>query len=311
MGGSGTTAGSGGSSTTGAGAGATTTSNTTATSGAGGGPPPVTCPAAGDALSPGVHELNIVHELTDRSYDVQVPASYDNQSPIPLVFDIHGLGGSKQQQGSASGFAELAEQEGFAVVRPQGSGILASWNGGDSCCGYALDNDVDDVGLMIEIAKDVQEMLCIDPRRIYATGHSNGAALTHRLACEAADTFAAVAPVSFPINFNPFTKCAPYRAVGVMHSHGDSDGLVPMGGNFMAQPTPSSFAYWASVGDCVGDPTVTFEQGNSRCETYSSCDDGVSVSLCTVSGGHQLYSNNDNVDIAAVSWEFLKAHVRP
>lgn len=275
----------------------------------GSGDVPVTCPQ--DALASGLHELTIDFGGTDRAYDVQIPASYDNTVALPLLFDLHGYGGSKSQQGSSSGFAELAESVGFIVVRPQGTGVLASWNAGDGCCGNAQNNDLDDVGLMRAIADAVQQAACVDPGRIYATGLSNGGAMSHRLACEAADVFAAVAPVSYPLDFDPFDQCQPARPIPVMHAHGTSDLIVPYNGSFTAPSTPESFAYWASVNGCTADPILTFEQGSSRCETYDSCADGVSVTLCTVSGGHVLYNNSDDVPIAEMAWDFLSSYTLP
>ena len=52
----------------------------------------------------------------------------------------------------------------------------------------------------IELGKiqvdDIASRLCIDRQRVFAAGMSNGGYMSHRLACEASDTFAAVAPVA-------------------------------------------------------------------------------------------------------------------
>lgn len=299
-GGSRATAGSGGSdaATSSSGGGTTTT---------GGGGAPVTCSPAG--LVPGETELTISFDGNERTYDVQVPASYDNSAPVPLVLDLHGFTSSKEQQEAISGWNALAEAEGFVVVRPDG--WVSSWNAGGFCCGTAQNLDLDDVGLMRAIVAEIQRQLCIDPKRIYATGLSNGGAMSHRLACEAADLFAAVAPVSYPLDFSPFSGCQPSRPIAVMHSHGVFDTVVPYNGSLTAPATPDSFAYWAEVNGCTGDPVETYEQDGSTCETYESCDAGVEVRLCTIDGGHVLYSNLDSVPVAGLAWDFFEQHSLP
>jgi len=310
-GGSGTTS-SGGAPGTG-GSGATTTGSGATTSsggvGGGGGSVMVTCPS--DPLDTGETQHTIMHDGNEREYEVQVPASYDNTVPVPLVLDMHGYTSNKDDQQNISGWAELAETEGFVVVRPNGFGILRSWNAGDYCCGQAQSQGLDDVGLMKAIVAEVSAQLCIDPKRIYATGLSNGGAMSHRLACEAADVFAATAPVSYPLGFNPFTKCQPSRPISVMHSHGSNDLIVPYGGGIAAPSTPDSFAYWGSADGCTGEPGETYSKGNSHCDTYQTCDQGVEVRLCTLSGGHILYGNDDDVPIAELAWDFFTQHPLP
>lgn len=302
----------GGAATTGAGGDtATTTSGgtggaTVSTTGGGGGAP-ATCAPAG--LSAGETELTITFDGYERTFDVQVPASYDNSAPVPLVFDLHGFSNTKEQQEAISRWNDLAEAEGFVVVRPQG--YFTSWNAGGYCCGTAKTLDLDDVGLMRAIAAEVSSQLCIDEKRIYASGLSNGGAMSHRLACEAADLFAAVAPVSYPLDYAPFSDCQPSRPIAVMHSHGIFDSLVPYYGNLTAASSPSSFAYWAEANGCTGDPVETYEQDGSTCETYQSCDGGVEVRLCTIDGGHFLYDNLDSVPVAGLAWSFFQQHPMP
>lgn len=265
----------------------------------------------GATAVPGERTYNIDFDGNTREYDVQIPISYDGATALPLVFDLHGYTSNKDQQKAVSGFADLAEDEGFVVVRPNGFGGLRSWNAGDFCCGQAQNQGLDDVGLILAIIDEVAATTCIDPQRIYATGISNGGALSHRLACEAADVFAAVAPVAYPIDRDPFDQCAPSRPIAVMHSHGRADIIVPYDGSLTQPSTPESFAYWAATNGCMGDPTITYQNDDSSCATYQTCDGGVATSLCTIDGGHLLYVNNDDVPVAELSWQFLSQYVLP
>src|SRR5262249_19170475 len=118
-----------------------------------------------------------------RRFRLFVPASA-RKGPAPLVLNIHGLVETAQLQEYYSGMDAKAAERGMMVVYPQGVGN--SWNAGN-CCGRAVDEQVDDVRFLRELVRELESELCIDRTRIYATGMSNGAILSYRLACEASD----------------------------------------------------------------------------------------------------------------------------
>jgi polyhydroxybutyrate depolymerase len=158
----------------------------------------------------------------------------------------------------------------------------------------------------------------VDPRRIYVTGLSNGGAMTQRLACEAADLFAAAAPMAFPVPYTDFSsECQPSESIPVLSSMGLTDILVSYAG---AAP---SFAGWRDKNGCAsaGPPAeLTETYGGSDCVIDTSCaEPGVEVGLCSVTGssfdppfdpfnGHILYINDDAFDITQRSWDFMKVH---
>jgi polyhydroxybutyrate depolymerase len=239
----------------------------------------------------------------NRSYDIHIPSSYDGLTSVPLVLDFHGLGSNKEQQAFISGFIEKSDEEGFIVVHPQG--FQNSWNSEFICCGSALSENIDDKGFAIAIVNEISGALNIDRSRVYGTGLSDGGAFSHFLACEAADLFAAVAPVSFPLAATPFSECMPSRPIPVIHFHGLNDLIVPYSGFGPIPPTPDSFEYWGEVNGCTSQPETTFSLGDSMCESFIDCDDGVEVTLCSIAGGHILYFNSDGVNIADLAWDFL------
>jgi polyhydroxybutyrate depolymerase len=167
-------------------------------------------------------------------------------------------------------------------------GIDASWNGG-ACCGNAQANNLDDVGFARAVLADVSSRVCVDATRVYATGLSNGASLYHRLACEAADVFAAIAPVAGVIAIPPET-CKPSRPVSVIECHGTADplALYDGGGNDNLPSVPATFEGWAERDACTdATPAQTYNKGMVTCDTYSQCATGAQVTLCTVTdGGH-------------------------
>lgn len=265
----------------------------------------------GGSLEPGDHELSIRFEGSNRTFLVHVPASVDGSQAVPLVFDFHGFTSSAEAQRSVSGFLARSDSDGFVLTHPQGR--FNSWNGGDLCCGTALRRGLNDVGFAVAIIDELKTLLPIDESRVYATGLSNGGALTHFIGCEAATVFAALAPVSMPLAVEPFTDCQPARAIPIIHFHGFNDTTVPYNGGGLVgfPPAQDSFAYWAQVNGCSGSPQITFTQGGSFCETFSNCTGGVETTLCSIVGEHVLYDNDDTVDIPSLALDLFGRHTLP
>ncbi len=211
-----------------------------------------------------------------RSFRVHVPASYDPATPTPVVLNFHGLSSNGIQQEFFSGMVAKSDAAGFIVVHPEGIGN--SWNAGVGCCGDALSMNIDDVGFTGAMLDELQAELCVDTRRVYSTGMSNGGYMSHRLGCELADRIAAIGPVA---GVNGVASCAPGRPVPVMHFHGTADSVVSYG--YVA----AAMSGWVGRNGCDTKSEVTFANGDSTCETWSGCDGGVEVVLCTVDqGGH-------------------------
>lgn len=229
-----------------------------------------------------------------RTFLLHVPAGYLGDQPLPLLIDYHGLGGSAAQQSQSSGFAAVANQEGFLAVWPDGLG--GAWDMG-ACC---TNGDVDDVAFARELVADVSSVACVDAQRVYAAGFSNGGGMSYTLACQAADLFAAVAPSAFDLLVDPEQECRPVRPISVLSLRGTNDSVVPYpggpgsGGRVSFAGAEATLERWASINGCTGTAT---EDGSLQ--LYTACDQGVEVGLYTVDGGG--HSNGP----AAEAWRFL------
>jgi polyhydroxybutyrate depolymerase len=271
---------------------------------------PSGCGGAG--LEAGDHTMTIDWDDRTRTYHVHVPPSYDGSAAVPLVLNFHGYTSNAGQQIVLSGMNEKADAEGFIAVHAEGWGGAQSWNGG-LCCGAASSEELDDVGLVRAVLDDVAALACIDRARVYARGLSNGGFLSHRLGCQAGDVIAAIAPVAGVIGI-PDEECTPPRAVPVMHFHGTSDTLVPYdGGGFSGFPSVAdTMAGWVERNGCTIGPDETYAMGDSRCETWTGCSGGVSVTLCTVEGGGHWWpggpGSTTDIDATEAMWEFLSAY---
>jgi polyhydroxybutyrate depolymerase len=257
---------------------------------------------SGRSLTSGTHEFTIRHGGRRRTYLVHVPPGAQS-TPLPVVLAFHGGGGN------AAGFqryAELdrvADREKFLVVYPNGTGVwrdrLLTWNAGDGCCGYAATNQINDVGFVSTVIGDLQRRISIDQKRIYATGHSNGGILAHRLAAERSGIFAAVVAVAGALDLETFV---PTRAVPVMQIHSVTDrralyagGLGPPfpGTNVRVQhqPVEEGLNRWIAANGCstrADTADVKSDMGQTATLlVWRGCRDGAEVAHWKLSGsGH-------------------------
>jgi polyhydroxybutyrate depolymerase len=242
-----------------------------------------------------------------RQYLVHVPSKYDGTAAVPLVLDFHGFTSNATQQRGISGMVAISDREGFLLVHPDG--VNNAWNAGMCCPGAAPD----DLEFVRAVVAAVSSQANVDASRVYATGLSNGGAMSQRLACDAADLFAASAPMAFPVPFKPLSQCHPVRPMPVLTFMGLVDVLVAYDGLVF----PSAAAtqdFWHDVNGCDGaTPDAVVVRGASRCETFTSCRDGVESGLCSITAatfggspfdGHILYVNDDFV-LSEVAWAFL------
>ncbi len=237
----------------------------------------------------------LVHDGLTRTFRVYVPSSYDAAAPTPVVFLFHGGFGSGAQIEAHAKIVEVAGEKGFIAVSPDGvlsPGGIRTWNGG-GCCGYAASAGIDDVGFMRALVDRLEANACVDRRRVYATGISNGAILTYRLACDLADRIRAIGPVA---GTDMTTACAPARPVPVMHIHGSDDVNVPFDGGFGCglagvpfTSVPETMARAVGRNACVGAPFVYLAEGDGTCTRQGYCPLGADVDLCIIAGGGHVW----------------------
>jgi polyhydroxybutyrate depolymerase len=191
------------------------------------------------SLGAGDHDRSLTVDGLTRTYIAHVPPRVSHGRPLPLVLAFHGGGGNASGFKAYAGLDALADREGFVVVYPDGSGRLGrrllTWNAG-GCCGYAASQNVNDVAFTLAVVRDVARNVSIDPARVYATGHSNGAMMAYRLAAEASERIAAIAPVAGAMQVASFL---PAREVPVLHVHSVDDPRALYGGG-LGPPFPGT-----------------------------------------------------------------------
>jgi len=245
--------------------------------------------AAGD------YRFSFVHDGVTREYLVHVPKSYHGER-TPMLVALHGGGGDDGFQADDSKYRLISKSEdaGFIAVFPNGysrfpSGILATWNAGN-CCGAAQKGNIDDVGFIREVIHRVERQAAIDPRRVFATGMSNGAMMSWRLACQAPE-IRAIAPVEGTDNS---LSCKPSHPVAVIEFHSVDDPNVPFNGGGGVGPShadfvsvPATQAKWTLLDRADPKARRVLTVAGAHCDVHRAQAGGAPVELCvTDTGGH-------------------------
>jgi polyhydroxybutyrate depolymerase len=276
-------------------------------------PPPGPCQAGVSGSSD--RTVTVMHGGLVRTANVHLPSGWNGRSPRPVVLNFHGRNSTPSQQNLLSGMNTPSDREGFIAVHPQG--VANTWNAG-LCCGEAQSRRIDDVGFVSALLDSLKTSFCVDDKRVYATGLSNGGFLSHRLGCELSGRIAAIAPVA---GTNLTTPCTPARAVPVLHFHGTADAIVSYGGFGGIASVDDTMAGWARRNGCATSRTPLSTRGDVTCEQWPGCRMGARVHLCRVQGGgHQwpggftipgLGANTMAVDASAEAWAFFEQHALP
>jgi polyhydroxybutyrate depolymerase len=228
-----------------------------------------------------------------RAYILDVPARVKPHEPAPLLLDFHGFGHSAAGVWRVSAFRELGAREGFITAYPNGERVRFEHEGreydGPGWDVRTIDSNAD-LAFVRALLDHLEKTYCIDRARIFATGFSNGAFLSHVLGCTIADRFAAIAPVS---GGAIRVGCRPSRAVPVLIQHGTQDELIGVAAARAARDS------WIEVNGCR-------ERASGTCERWDQCRDGAVVEYCEEEFAHR-WPPQATLRI----WEFFRAHPLP
>ena len=212
----------------------------------------------------GAVEHSVTVDGMRRRYLVFPPKGFDK--PLPVVLALHGGGSNARQMERYTRFNDLAAKEGFLVVYPEA--VDGNWNDGRGIAGVrAQQENIDDVKFVRTIVDRISKVHRIDRSRIYSTGISNGAFMSHRLATEASDLITAIAPVVGGMAPSMAKQFHPTYPVSILIIQGDADPLVPIRGGMVGfprgrkrgqvVPTEETIALYVRRNGNQGDPTVT------------------------------------------------------
>lgn len=261
-----------------------------------------------------------------RHYFERLPQGGTDTSPA-LLISLHGLSGGIESQRVFSHSSQLADENDYVLAIPKGDSLfgapftgLSYWNATAACCDFDRvtapeEVAVDDVAFITQIIDDQIAKNNIDPKRVYLLGHSNGAFMSHRLACEASEKVTAIVAIA-GVQRRDVDQCKPQNKVSVLQIHGTNDntiaylgdtinrdGLAQVYGLLTYPSARATVNRWSAINGCesssVGDEFLftytdglaAVQQGGgyidrmAKLETFSGCQDGTSVQFVTIDGG--------------------------
>jgi len=283
-----------------------------------------------DALGPGDCTRFVAAGGAVRTYLLHVPPGHDAARAAPLVLVFHGSAGSAALAAALTGMSAKADEAGFIAAYPNGTGAAAlrSFNAGGRS-GIAAAAAADDVEFTAAMLDDIASVVNVDPKRVFATGMSNGAMMCHRLGAELSQRIAAIAPVAGTL---AVASIAPARPVPVMQFHGTADTFVPWNGPNERTPrfvtfksVPETIAMWVKADGCPEEPVVRVEPDKAGDgtkvvrATYGPGKDGAEVVLFTIEGGGHTWPGGEtlfrflgkttrNISANDLMWEFFRKH---
>ena len=256
-----------------------------------------------------------------------MPPSYDPARPVPLVISIHGFAQWPAHLRSISRWNDLADQHGFIVAYPAGTGFPRRWRASDGASASANP----DVTFITDLLDHLAGRYNIDPDRVYVNGFSNGGGMTTLLACRLAGRIAAAGSVAGAY-VHPLAACQPERAVPLIAFHGTADPIVPYAGgavrSFHLPAVPDWIGGWAALSGCDPAPAPLPTAGAAggggvrggvvNAVHYTGCRDGAEVTFYTLAGGGHAWPGSkplpefivghtpQEIDATELMWQFTR-----
>ena len=260
----------------------------------------------------------------DRPVEVHVPEGYDHAAATPLLLVLHGYGGTGAGMATYLSLRAHADDLGLLLMTPDGtpdSSGKAFWNASDACCDFEQ-SDVDDSAYLSGMIEEVGEVLNLDRERVFMVGHSNGAFMSYRMACDHAELMAGIVSIAGAMPSDP-GDCDAAEGLAALQIHGTADETVLYaGGAFGARRYPGaveSVESWAALVGCstsgalVGgsmDHHSNLAGADTVATAYADdCDPGGHAELWTVDGmGHIPVPN---ASFMPAILDFLLDHPKP
>jgi polyhydroxybutyrate depolymerase len=260
----------------------------------------------------------------DRPVALHVPTSYSCDKGAPLVILLHGYGASGDIEEFYLNVTAESDKRGFLYAHPTGTTETAGmskafWNATDACCNF-YDSKIDDSAYLSKLIKDVQAAYNVDPKRIYLIGHSNGAFMSYRMACEHGDQIAAIASLAGAM-YDDVTQCPAATPVSVLQIHGTADETVTYTGGKFVNTYPSAattVADWVAIDKCGATPDTSaapldivssLAGSETTVTSYTGCQSGTGVTFWSMTGGTHIPAFTPSFIPRVV--DFLYAHPKP
>ncbi|MFE3228969.1 alpha/beta hydrolase family esterase [Nocardia sp. NPDC059228] len=257
--------------------------------------------AAGCTLTP--TGGTVPRMIGTRSYTLNVPQGLTG-SAVGLLISLHGTGDTSAGIERETGWSSYAAAHNFIVAYPQGTEFDKTWH---------FEQGSVDVTFLKQVVTDIESTWCVDTHRVYADGWSDGAIMSQRMACDAADLFAAVTSWegTDPTDPNPLepsavgTPCTPSRpiAVGIFQGAFDPISNLVVG--------LANVRDWTRRNRCPATADPTSDRYGTH-TNYQPCAAGTNVAWrVEYNTTHQWPTGAIGQDLRDQLWNFLDSRTLP
>jgi polyhydroxybutyrate depolymerase len=261
-------------------------------------------------------------DVDGRPFALHVPASFRHGAAVPLVVILHGYTSDAARHESYFRLTAQSDARGFLYALPDGQrnrNGLRFWNATDACCDFD-GSGVDDSTYLSHLISTVERSYSVD--RVFLIGHSNGAFMAIRMACDHADQLTAIVGLNGAM-WNDESRCRPSRPVGFLDIRGTADETIRYGGGLNGPqgrtPYPSASttdADWRGFDHCPAQSTSpppldldTSLPGTDTDVTSWSCAGHSTVESWTIIGGRHSPKLSDAFAPSVV--DFMYAQAKP
>jgi len=256
---------------------------------------PAQAATPGCSLSPTAGTVTM--NIADRTYRLNVPSGLTG-TQVPLLLSLHGAGSTGDQDAMFTGWTGYAAAHNFIVAYPQARGF-----GSYSGLWDPYETTSPDVPYLRSVVADISSRWCVDPKRVYADGWSNGAVMSQRAACDAADLFATVSSYGggSPVSAGVAKPCAPSRPISVALTVGQED--------FTYAGLSQNADEWRAIDGCGAAVHSTDQYGAT--DTYG-CSAGTQLVTRVLNlTSHNWPSGAQGEDQRNRLWAFFTANSLP
>lgn len=215
------------------------------------------------------------------TYNVRTPDNYDPRLPSPLLMVYAPAGTSATRSERFTDLTPYATAAGFIVAYAN-----------------ARRMSIPTITELSTIPGLIAKQWCVDEKRIYLTGHSDGGTVSLALALleQTRGLPTAIAPSAAGMRGVDLTDFSCPAPLPVMIMHSADDRHFPGFGAEVA-------AWWAGCNQCEATPGSPMANG---CVAYPHCADNVATWYCEGKGSHSTWPT-----LNAEMIKFFMGRVRP
>jgi len=233
----------------------------------------------------------------DRPATMVRPTAYTPEQEWPLIVLLHGYGANANLQDSfVFGLGERVDRDGFLLLKPEGTEDAQGnqfWNATTECCNF-YGSDVDDVAYIAGIIEEAKTLYPIS--QVSIVGHSNGAYMGYRMACDRPDLFTRLVALA-GVTVNNEALCTGTEPVSVAHIHGTADSTILYDSSATHAGAEQTIERWSAKAGCAEPPArlddrdyLTSVLGDeTRVDRWSGCTEGIEIELWSGFGGDHAY----------------------